>query len=102
MYDTALARQLSAIVAIAKDKKLAPDEIASDMQNFSGFWYWEREKLEDVCKCVANVVINFVIKVYHKRRASYPEATKNDCEKFIDGDTSQVRKFSMSPDEQSH
>jgi len=47
LYDVSLARQLTSVVSIAKEKKIAPDEAASEMQNFSGFWQWEREKLED-------------------------------------------------------
>ncbi|CAK0851570.1 unnamed protein product, partial [Prorocentrum cordatum] len=53
LYDIALARQLSSLVAIAKQQRIAPDEAAGEMQNFSGFWQWEREKLEDVCRQMA-------------------------------------------------
>ncbi|CAK0903536.1 unnamed protein product [Prorocentrum cordatum] len=53
LYDIALARQLSSLVAIAKQQRVAPDEAAGEMQNFSGFWQWEREKLEDVCRQMA-------------------------------------------------
>lgn len=37
-------------MAIADDKKAAPDEIASDMQIFSAHWLHEARKLEDVCR----------------------------------------------------
>ena len=47
LYDIALARQLSSLVAIAKRQRISPDDAAGDKQNFSGFWQWQREKLED-------------------------------------------------------
>ena len=50
LYDKALAKQISATVAIADRVKIAPEEIASNQQNFDSFWRKEQEKLEDMCR----------------------------------------------------
>ena len=50
LHDVALAKKLSAIVAVAESQQIAPDEAASDMQIFSAHWHHETEKLEDVCR----------------------------------------------------
>ena len=42
LRDIALARQISSIVGIAKDKGIAPDEAA--------FWMKEQQMLEDTCR----------------------------------------------------
>ena len=50
LHDICLARQISGLVKIAAERGIAPDEAASGMQNFSGFWDLERAKLEDMCR----------------------------------------------------
>jgi hypothetical protein len=50
LYDIALARQINALVKVAHDQKLAPDEAAKGMQNFSAFWDTQRAQLEDMCR----------------------------------------------------
>ena len=47
LHDIALARQISSLVSVAKEKNIAPDEAANGMQNFSAFWSKEQQKLED-------------------------------------------------------
>ena len=50
LHDIALAKQISSVVAVAKDKGIAPDEAANGMQNFGAFWVKEQQKLEDMCR----------------------------------------------------
>ena len=50
LHDIALARQISAIVNIADQQKIAPEEAASGHQNFDSFWRKEQQKLEDMCR----------------------------------------------------
>ena len=50
LHDIALAKQISSVVAVAKDKGIAPDEAANHMQNFGAFWVRETHKLEDICR----------------------------------------------------
>lgn len=50
LFDIYLARRISSIVSIAEAKKIAPDEAANEMQNFSSFWVKETQKLEDMCR----------------------------------------------------
>ena len=50
LHDIALARQISSVVSIAESKNIAPEEAASDMQNFDVRWRREQEKLEDMCR----------------------------------------------------
>ena len=50
LYDISLARQLTAVIAIAEREKIAPEQAASTMQNFDSFWEKEKEKLEDMCR----------------------------------------------------
>ena len=60
LYDTAMARTISAVVAIAADKKMASEEIAPDMPSFEVYWNRETQKLEDLCRqkgCPPNVFI---------------------------------------------
>ena len=50
LHDISLARQISSVVSIAKNEKIAPEEAASSMQNFDTYWHREQEKLEDMCR----------------------------------------------------
>ena len=50
LYDISLARQLSAVVAVADKQKMAPEAATANMQNFSAFWEREAQKLEDMCR----------------------------------------------------
>ena len=50
LHDVALARQINTVVSIAALKKMAPDEIASDMNNFEAYWLHQTQRLEDVCR----------------------------------------------------
>ena len=50
LYDIALARQITGVVRVAQSMQIAPEEAASNMQNFDGFWEKEREKLEYMCR----------------------------------------------------
>ena len=50
LYDMALASQISGVVAMADKNKIAPEEAASNMQNFDSYWLKEQEKLEDICR----------------------------------------------------
>ena len=49
-HDLLLARKLSALVAIADRQKVAPETLADDMQQFSGYWKHQQSKLEDICR----------------------------------------------------
>ena len=46
LYDTAMARTISAVVAIA----VASEEIAPDMPSFEVYWNRDTQKLEDLCR----------------------------------------------------
>ena len=50
LHDTALASQISSIVALAASKQMAPDELASGINNFEAYWQQQTERLEDVCR----------------------------------------------------
>ena len=50
LHDISLARQISAVVAVADARSIAPDEAASNMQCYAEFWKREAEKLEDMCR----------------------------------------------------
>ena len=50
LYDVALARQISSLATVAAKQKIAPEEAASEMQNFDVFWQREQDKLHDVCR----------------------------------------------------
>eukprot|EP00971_Amphidinium_carterae_P279843 5555050-Amphidinium_carterae.2 len=50
LYDTSLARTISSVVNIAKEKKMAPEQLASEMPTFHIYWHRETQKLEDKCR----------------------------------------------------
>ena len=50
MYDICMARTISSVVAIAIQKKVAAEQIASDMDMFDGYWAQQLRKLEDICR----------------------------------------------------
>ena len=50
LHDIALAKQISAVVAIADKQKIAPEDAAVGMQNFDVYWAREQEKLEDMVR----------------------------------------------------
>ena len=50
LHDIAMARTISAVVNIADQKKMAPDEMASEMSQFEVYWHRETQKLEDICR----------------------------------------------------
>ena len=62
LYDVSLARKISAIVSIADTKKIAPEQIASNQQQFDSFWRQEQTKLEDMCRQMGKMP-NFVFTV---------------------------------------
>eukprot|EP00971_Amphidinium_carterae_P013662 269096-Amphidinium_carterae.5 len=49
-YDMAMASTISAVVSIAAQQKVAPDQIASDMDMFQAYWHQQVRKMEDVCR----------------------------------------------------
>ena len=50
LHDVALARQISSVVAVAASKRLAPDQVASGMNNFEAYWHQQTQRLEDMCR----------------------------------------------------
>jgi len=50
MHDVALAKQLSQVAAVAASKRVAPDEMASGMNNFEAYWLQQTQRLEDMCR----------------------------------------------------
>ena len=50
LHDSALAAQISSIVALAASKQMAPDDLASGSNNFEAYWQQQTERLEDVCR----------------------------------------------------
>ena len=50
LYDIHLAKSISSVVNVAQKHQIAPEQAASDMQNFDAFWAKELEKLEDICR----------------------------------------------------
>ena len=48
--DIASARQVSGVVSVANERKISPDEEASDLQQFSSSRHSEVRKLEDICR----------------------------------------------------
>ena len=50
MHDAALAKQLSQVVSVATSKRMAPDEMASGMNNFEAYWLHQTQRLEDMCR----------------------------------------------------
>ena len=49
-HDFLLAKKLSGIVSMADRRHVSPEELASDMQQFSAFWQRQQFKLEDVVR----------------------------------------------------
>ena len=49
-HDLLLAKKISSIVALADARRVAAEDIASDMQQFSAFWRRQQAKLEDMCR----------------------------------------------------
>ena len=49
-HDLLLAKKLTALVSMADRHKVAPDMLADDLQQFSGFWAHQQTKLEDVVR----------------------------------------------------
>ena len=58
LHDTALARQVSAVVHKAEDLKMSPDAVAASMNQYEMYWHRETQKLEDMCRqmgCLPNL-----------------------------------------------
>ena len=55
LYDVSLARTLTSVVSLAKDKKMAPETFASDMAAFEMYWHRQTQLLEDVCRQAARL-----------------------------------------------
>ena len=49
-HDLLLAKKLTALVSMADRHKVAPDMLADDLQQVSGFWAHQQTKLEDVVR----------------------------------------------------
>ena len=50
LYDTCMAKTISAVAAVAAARQLAPDEAAAGMPQFEAYWHHETQKLEDICR----------------------------------------------------
>ncbi|CAE7393007.1 USP17L21, partial [Symbiodinium pilosum] len=50
MYDTCMARTISSVQSIADQKKVSPEQIASDMDAFDAYWSQQLRKMEDICR----------------------------------------------------
>ena len=50
LHDVALAGQISGVVHTAARMRLAPDELAADMNNFEAYWLHQTQRLEDLCR----------------------------------------------------
>ena len=55
LYDVSLARTLTSVVSLAKDKKMAPETFATDMAAFEMYWHRQTQLLEDVCRQAARL-----------------------------------------------
>ncbi|CAE7271115.1 PIF1 [Symbiodinium sp. CCMP2592] len=50
LYDVCLAKTISSVQAIAEKQKVAPEQIASDMDGFEIYWQQQLRKMEDICR----------------------------------------------------
>ena len=50
LHDVVLAGQISGVVHTAAQKRLAPDELAANMNNFEAYWLHQTQRLEDLCR----------------------------------------------------
>eukprot|EP00971_Amphidinium_carterae_P067122 1328638-Amphidinium_carterae.1 len=50
LYDMAMASTISAVVSIAAQQKVAPEQIASNMDMFQAYWHQQVRKMEDMCR----------------------------------------------------
>ena len=45
-----MAKTISSVQAIADKQKVAPEQIASDMDGFDVYWHQQLRKMEDICR----------------------------------------------------
>ena len=50
LYDICMAKTISSVQAIADKQKVAPEQIASDMDGFDVYWHQQLRKMEDICR----------------------------------------------------
>ncbi|CAE7839773.1 pif1 [Symbiodinium sp. CCMP2592] len=50
LYDICMAKTISSVQAIAEKQKVAPEQIASDMDGFDVYWQQQLRKMEDICR----------------------------------------------------
>ena len=50
VYDTAMARTITSIIAVANQRHIAPEHAAVHQDMFEGYWMLQIRKLEDVCR----------------------------------------------------
>ena len=50
LYDTCMAKTISSVQAIADRQKIAPEQVASDMDGFDVYWHQQLRKMEDICR----------------------------------------------------
>ena len=45
-----MARTISSVINVANQKHIAPEQAASDMDMFEGYWQQQLRKMEDICR----------------------------------------------------
>ena len=50
VYDICMAKTISSIQAIADKQRVAPEQVASDMDGFDVYWHQQLRKMEDICR----------------------------------------------------
>ena len=50
LYDTCMARTITSVMSVANQKHIAPEQAASDMDMFEGYWWQQLRKMEDICR----------------------------------------------------
>ena len=50
LYDTCMARTITSVMSVANQKQIAPEQTASDMDMFEGYWLQQLRKMEDICR----------------------------------------------------
>ena len=50
LYDICMAKTISSVQAIADKQKVAPEQIASDIDGFDVYWHQQLRKMEDICR----------------------------------------------------
>ena len=50
MYDVCMAKTITSVLNVANQRQAAPEQIASDMDMFEGYWKQQLLKMEDICR----------------------------------------------------